>query len=393
MFEQLRDEIEGLAIPVDAAALQEVLRLRDLLDARIHRAVAEFDAAGLWDLDGDLSMAGWLRHQAGFDQGAATRLPVRARKLAALPATSGAALAGTLSGGQVDVLLANVPLRHLERFAADEAALLPSLAVLDTDALRTAMADWRAKADAVAEQPHEVAHDSELFFSTTIDGRGELRGSFGPDLTAAVDAALRVGDPRDFELTPAERRADAFETMVRHFLDHQTDKVGGRHRPHVNVVMTAEELWEATGGRYVDTGGVPSLAEAGVLSCDTVLHRLLVEGQSAILDYGRASRLVPADLFQALVLRDRGCRFPGCNRAAGHTDAHHVVHWKDGGPTAILNTVLLCRRHHRRLHSTGYGAKLLPDGTFEVTYPDGHTESTRPIGLIAEQFRQRFDAA
>jgi hypothetical protein len=30
--------------------------------------------------------------------------------------------------------------------------------------------------------------------------------------------------------------------------------------------------------------------------------------------------------------------------------AHHVVHWVDGGPTAVSNLVLLCRRHHRTVH-------------------------------------------
>jgi hypothetical protein len=52
--------------------------------------------------------------------------------------------------------------------------------------------------------------------------------------------------------------------------------------------------------------------------------------------------------------------------------------------------VLLCRKHHRRLHTTGYHAKLLPDATFEVTYPDGHTESTVAPGPIAQQCRRRF---
>jgi hypothetical protein len=393
MFVALRQAIEGLQVPVDGAALRELIELRDLLDSHLARAVGKFDAAELWELDGDTSMTAWLRHHSGVDQAAAGRLCLRARKLASLPVTADAAARGLLSGGQLDVVLTYVPLRHLDRFAADEPELLPALTQLDVEELRVAMADWRAKADALDDRPVDPAHESDLYFSTTIDGRGELRGSFGTDLTAAVDAALRVADPKDFDLTPAERRADAFETIVRHFLDHQQTHTGGRHRPHVNVVMTQEELGTATGGRYVDTGGLPSPAETGALCCDSAVHRLLVSSRATILDYGRAARLVPADLFNALVLRDRGCRFPGCNRPASWTDAHHVVHWSDGGPTAIDNTVLLCRRHHRRLHSVGYDAGLLPDATVVVTFPDGHRESTRPIGLLADRFRQRFEAA
>ena len=38
-------------------------------------------------------------------------------------------------------------------------------------------------------------------------------------------------------------------------------------------------------------------------------------------------------------------------------------------------------------------AKPTGDGTLVVTFPDRHTETTRPIGLLAERFRERFDAA
>ena len=35
-------------------------------------------------------------------------------------------------------------------------------------------------------------------------------------------------------------------------------------------------------------------------------------------------------------------------------DAHHVMHWVDGGKTSLENTLLLCDRHHRLLHEGGY---------------------------------------
>src|SRR5712691_8435043 len=50
-------------------------------------------------------------------------------------------------------------------------------------------------------------------------------------------------------------------------------------------------------------------------------------------------------LRRALGARDGGCRFPGCDRPPGWTDAHHMEHWADGGATALSNTVLLCRPH------------------------------------------------
>jgi hypothetical protein len=41
------------------------------------------------------------------------------------------------------------------------------------------------------------------------------------------------------------------------------------------------------------------------------------------------------------------------------------------------------------LHKRGYQAKLLPDGTFEVTGPDGTTKQSRPPD--DPQLRRLFD--
>ncbi|WP_198165655.1 HNH endonuclease signature motif containing protein, partial [Rhodococcus sp. ADH] len=52
----------------------------------------------------------------------------------------------------------------------------------------------------------------------------------------------------------------------------------------------------------------------------------------------------------ALIARDRGCAFPGCSCVPAWTDAHHIRHWANGGPTVMNNLVLLCRSHHRLMH-------------------------------------------
>jgi hypothetical protein len=65
---------------------------------------------------------------------------------------------------------------------------------------------------------------------------------------------------------------------------------------------------------------------------------------------GRTRRLVTKGLRAALWQRDQGCSFPGCTIPAAWTDAHHVRHWWAGGKTSLLNTALLCRRHHTHVH-------------------------------------------
>lgn len=48
----LAEAIEGVEIGLDPTALVAVMGLRDRLDAKIAAAVAELDAAGLWNDDG-----------------------------------------------------------------------------------------------------------------------------------------------------------------------------------------------------------------------------------------------------------------------------------------------------------------------------------------------------
>ena len=65
------------------------------------------------------------------------------------------------------------------------------------------------------------------------------------------------------------------------------------------------------------------------------------------------------------------CAYPGCDRPHTWCDAHHVVHWADGGPTALPNLLLLCRRHHRMVHQRdGFRLELL-DGRPVFRRPDG----------------------
>jgi hypothetical protein len=87
------------------------------------------------------------------------------------------------------------------------------------------------------------------------------------------------------------------------------------------------------------------------LTCDCKISRIITDGPSIVLDLGRSTRTVSKALWNALVVRDRHCRTPGCDRPPGWCEAHHIVHWEHGGPTNLDNLMLLCRRHHREHHA------------------------------------------
>jgi hypothetical protein len=200
-----------------------------------------------------------------------------------------------------------------------------------------------------------------------------------------IATAIRLAQSADVDgeppRTPATCRADALVGVCQFFLDHQTARPGGRHRPHLNVVVDIDDLARLRGGRFVDGGGTIDGQAVSALLCDGALHRMVAAG-SAVLDYGTSTRTIPAPLWNALVVRDGQCRFPGCDRPSWWCDGHHVRHVEHGGPTSLDNLVLGCRRHHRILHRPGWHAKLLPDATLEVTDPTGQTRTSRPPGTL-----------
>ncbi len=95
-------------------------------------------------------------------------------------------------------------------------------------------------------------------------------------------------------------------------------------------------------------------------------------GPSLPLDIGYATS-IPPGIRNAVILRDRKCRWPGgCNQPAAACQVHHVRHLAHGGPTSLADCVLLCSFHHQVvIHRWGWTLTLNPDGTTTARNPDG----------------------
>lgn len=105
------------------------------------------------------------------------------------------------------------------------------------------------------------------------------------------------------------------------------------------------------------------------LACDAAVIPTVLGTQNEILDVGRTNRLVTPALWNSLVIRDRHCTFPGCTRLPIACDAHHLVHWADGGVTSLDNLALLCRRHHVLTHHSPWTIRLDPYSRRPVWIP------------------------
>ena len=169
------------------------------------------------------------------------------------------------------------------------------------------------------------------------------------EIAAARDAA-EVKDAVKEDDSYFAKQADALLTIVQDFL------VGGSHKPtgtadHYQVIVHVDQ--QVLLGN--DESGKSDLPVESVrrLTCDTGIVEVTEDDVGEPLNVGRKHRVVSPMLKRALLSRDRCCRFPGCTHDKW-LDAHHVVHWINGGETSAGNTLLLCSKHHHLLHEGGY---------------------------------------
>jgi hypothetical protein len=118
---------------------------------------------------------------------------------------------------------------------------------------------------------------------------------------------------------------------------------------------------------------------ADVLSGPTGLAAYLRTGlldgpaasMSLPLDVGELSDTIPVHIRRLLAARDRHCRFPGCDQPVMACQPHHIIPRSQGGPTSLVNLLLLCAFHHLiAIHRWGWQIALKPDGTVTATSPD-----------------------
>ncbi|MFT4164918.1 MAG: HNH endonuclease signature motif containing protein, partial [Microlunatus sp.] len=79
-------------------------------------------------------------------------------------------------------------------------------------------------------------------------------------------------------------------------------------------------------------------------------------------DLYRDRRIASPAQTLALIARDGGCSFPGCDVAPEWCERHHVISWLDGGDTNLNNLTLVCRYHHHYFEQRRWACKINTDG-------------------------------
>ena len=384
----MHDEHLNDALSVEALE-SELTTLAGHLNAgsfRFLRLLAEFARREGYAGFGIASCAHWLSWKCGFGLVAAREKVRVARALEALPLISEAMRLGTLSYCKA---------RAITRVAtpANESLLL-SIAENGTvthveKTVRLFQQGLRAEELEAANARH-----ADRYAQCYFDERGQLilRAQLPPEqgalfmkaLEAAAEALWEAddasreassGQPRE---DAAARKADALALMAETVLAHGASGAAAGDRHLVTVHVAEEVLRDPSAAGACHVEGQAPLPPATVrrLCCDGSLVAIVEDGEGAPLSATRKTRVVPSAMRRALVARDGGCRFPACTHRR-FVDAHHIVHWADGGDTTLDNLTLLCRKHHRFLHEYGFelervGSELRfcrPDGQYVPDVP------------------------
>jgi hypothetical protein len=361
----------------------ELHRVAELIDLERLRRLAEIERRRLFERDGHLSAAAWLAGRFRVTWGAAREHVRVARGLQSMPATRRALDAGDISMSAARVL---VTARDADpaAFRPAETHLVEAARIHSIGDLQRVVAFWcqgvereRSLVDDERLRARRALHAS-VTFEGMVRVDGDLDHASGESLLTALravlDADARSRRDRD-ERTPAQRRADALGEICRQWLDRADRPSVAGERPHLTVTVPVETLGAGQaspgGGAELDHAGPVGRDVVRELACDAAVMRVVMSGRSQPLDVGRRTPVIPPAMRRAVIVRDRSCRFPGCDRPHTWCDAHHVLHWADGGPTAAENLLLLCRPHHRLVHRPGGFALELVDGAPIFRRPDG----------------------
>ena len=356
-YRDLLAEVGAMFDDVLEKATVEAKMDADRANARLLVLANELDKRRVTETAHALSTTAWLRHRCRMTPREASGTVKTARALASMPQVAEEAVTGQIVTSGVK-LLAMARDRHPDEFVHHEEIFADAATYLNAKDLRIAVEHWNQALDfdAALNDAEDDASRRELFFNQSYQGKWDMQGRFGVADGQVIHTALRGYIQRtyidgDDKRSMSERLADASVAIHQHWLDHNDSvATSGGEKPHITVTVPYEILL-GDKKQLPEINGHPVHPETiRRWACDAGIVRIILDGDSQPIDVGRRTRTIPPALRRALDLRDGRCVWEGCDAPASWCDAHHIIHWADGGDTSLDNTQLLCRKHHTRTH-------------------------------------------
>jgi len=362
-----------------AAELKGIRHAGDLLELEFAETAAAFSKTEEYGEQGSVSPIDWIRHQCRMSSGSVWNSIAVGQHLEDLPRSIEAVESAEIGYAHLTLMARTAESVQGSSTAApfEEDGLLDKAREYSVGRLWYFCHHMRHATDPeeFAAEQSRAAEGRTLKMSTYEDGSLALEGWFDSIGGAVVRSALEPlaqahGDHDD--RGREHRNADAFVEVCSHVQD-----IGVLpQRPHLQVTASLDTLRAVAGSPAGDMEYSLPVSAATVrrLACDGTITRVVLAPESVVIDVGRARRVVAGAARRALNARDGHCKWPRCERAASWSDAHHIVHWSDGGETDLANMILLCHRHHWMAHEGGWQLVRTDEGEVLAVPP-------RPPGL------------
>ncbi len=349
----------------------EIAKLGALINAATHKlllSLREFDALGGWGMQGARTYAAWLSWRIGCDLGAAREKIRVARALAELPNIDSEFRRGHLSYSKVRAMTRVATARNEERLcriaryapgAQMEKICRKYRRVVEGNSL----SDSKAAPGEERYLHHRVideglvkiemqVHPDEA--KTILEALHAARRAWSRDVSAETSETASTPASRDVSAETRPTLVDAITLLAESYLARGPASRCATDQRLLLVHLGPDVLEGGSAWRAELPDGSPVSAETlRRVACDCGLVAVRTGDDGEPLDVGRRRRSIPAALRRALLVRDRHCRFPGCNHDV-FLDGHHIEHWAHGGETKLSNLVLLCHAHHTLIHEGGY---------------------------------------
>ena len=162
--------------------------------------------------------------------------------------------------------------------------------------------------------------------------------------------------------TYGQRMHDALEQVCDRMLRCDSMPDAGGTPATVIITFDLQDLLDKTGYAVGSDGTLIPTEKALQLANAAEVYFAAVTAKGQVLNLGRSRRIASRSQTIALIARDAGCSFPGCDTAPEWCERHHVVLWSEGGLTDLDNLTLVCAYHHHNFLAKGWDCQINADG-------------------------------
>ncbi len=328
MSGRLADTIDSLAVMVADARQQVTLgavcgedviavrRLLDSVDLLCTQMVVRFSGNGQVTGDGYRDVGGWLAAKTGVRRSEGVARCEQANLLAELVVFAEAVEAGVIGIGQVRTLSAAVTPGRLAIAKRDEQVLVDAAAKLGAGEFALLVRRWACLCDDELSDPatgsgRDTVHERRrLQVVQLLNGMWRIDGLLDPVAGETVATALAAAMPTpSAEDTRAvgQRRADTLTAICAASLANTDRPMVGNERPNVNIVFHAADSSAHTRGNWF-----LRVWQIQQVMCDATITAVAATLTGIPFDVGTPLTAIPVRNRKAVVIRDQGCRYPGC---------------------------------------------------------------------------------